>query len=97
MIPMTNLDIITYNVRGLANNQKRREVLHYLHKKSHNVIFLQETRSIKKDEKRWKVESGDRIYFSHGTSNASGIAIMLHKSLNIKVLCSVGDKQGRLY
>ena len=59
------------------------------------MVFLQENHSVKKDEKRWRMESGDRIYFSHGTNNARGVAILFHKSLNIKFLYRVADKNGR--
>ena len=47
------MEFITYNVQGLRDNKKCAEVFHYLHVKCYDVIFLQETHSIKKDEKLW--------------------------------------------
>ena len=37
------LNIVTYNVRGLNNSTKRREIFYYLHKKDYDVMLLQET------------------------------------------------------
>ena len=59
---MNNVNIVTYNVRGLGNHNKRRQVFHYLNKKSHSIIFLQETHSISAIEKRWYSEWGGLIY-----------------------------------
>ena len=53
---MVDLKIATYNVRGLANFNKCREVFHYLHQKEHKKVCLQETHCIKKMEK--KMETG---------------------------------------
>lgn len=48
------------------------------------------------DELRWKNEWGGRIYFSHGTHNSCGVAILLKKKLNMKILEIVRDEeQGR--
>ena len=40
---IVNLNIISYNVRGIANNEKRKEIFHYLNKKAYDIVFLQET------------------------------------------------------
>ena len=34
--------IVTYNVNGMGDYSKRREVFYYLHKMEYNVIFMQE-------------------------------------------------------
>ena len=94
---MTNINVDTYNVRGLANNMKRREIFHYLHQKPFNVVFMQETHSCKKIEKRWRLESGDQIYFSHGETNARGVAILIRRSLKVKILRKITNKRGRFF
>lgn len=43
---MVDINLITYNVRGLRDAKKGREVFHYLHLKNY-IICLQETNSTK--------------------------------------------------
>ena len=89
------LCIASYNVRGLGMFQKRRQVFHYLHDKPYDIVFLQETHSTKKDEKRWNMEWSSKIYYSHGTSQARGVAILIKKKLGIKVQFIQKDDNGR--
>ena len=65
------------NTRGLKDNKKRREVFRWLKKFHDGIIFLQETHSSEKQEHLWKNEWGSDIIFSHGTSAARGVAILL--------------------
>ena len=44
---MTDLNFVSYNVRGLGNNQKWQDIFHYVNLKRHNVIYMQETHSDK--------------------------------------------------
>ena len=56
---------------------------------------MQETHSTKKDVKRWKMESGCRLFCSRGSSNAKGVLILIKQSLQVQVLDSKIDKNGR--
>ena len=57
--------------------------------------MLQETHSDKKLEKFWTNEWGGRTFFSHGETNAKGVAILIHPSYAGKILDSKGDLEGR--
>ena len=81
---MTEINLISYNVKSLSNDNKRREIFHFLLRKPHNVIFLQETRSTKKTVNTWRAKAGCEVYFSHGNSNARGVMI---KMLSVIFLC----------
>ena len=59
-------------------------------------MILQETHSTKEVEKIWESQWGGRILFSHGTSNAKGIAVLLTKELSNKVSQIYLDTEGRL-
>ena len=48
---MSDLSIITFNVRGLGDSTKRREVFDHLRDENADVIYLQETHSSKKTQK----------------------------------------------
>lgn len=43
----------------------------------------------------WKSEWGCEIYFTHGTSNARGVAILLPRDSDLKVLSSTPGPDGR--
>ena len=76
---MTLFNIISLNVRGLRQKQKRLSVFDWL-KKFHygdsSFIFMQETHSTSDVELLWKKEWGGEIYFNHGSSNSSGVLIV---------------------
>ena len=70
---MSEIQIATFNVRGLGDNTKRREIFHYLHEGKFQIILLQEARHL---EKRWGAEWGGRAFFSNGTTQAKGVMIL---------------------
>ena len=77
--------IVTQNVRGLRNYEKRKSVIYFLKQKA-DVICLQETHSEKDDEQRWEIEFGGDIYWSHGTTASKGVAILIKRGTDIEVL-----------
>ena len=89
---MAGINIATYNVRGLVNNKKRREIFYFLHREPFDVIFLQETHSSKNTINRWRTEWRADIYASHGTTNSKGVEILIKKNAGIKVLSQKSDK-----
>jgi exonuclease III len=59
------LKINTFNCRGLRNNSKRTKIFEWLKSNNQGVVFLQETHSIRNDEKIWEREWED-IFFTRG-------------------------------
>ena len=57
--------------------------------------MLQETHSVGKIEKLWRSEWGGKIWYSHGTSNSAGVAILTDKKCPFKPLDTLSDKSGR--
>ena len=92
---MDKLNIVTYNGNGLRDATKRKQVFHYLHVKDIDIAFLQETHSVKQEEKLWSCIWGTKIWFSHGTSNTGGVAVLFKKKLNIVVHNVVQSDSGR--
>ena len=88
------------NVRGLRQRAKRRAIFHFLHTVyPRHIAVLQETHSMPADAKIWKAEWGGEIMFSHSpSSNESGVAVLLPKSLYAccSVLSAECDDRGRL-
>ena len=81
---MNNLSFISNNVKGLQAISKRIKIFEYLknYVTSNGFIFLH---SSVKDEKIWNDEFEGQLFFSHGKTNSSGVAIGFvgTKALNI--------------
>ena len=61
-----------------------------------DLIFLQETHTTKNCESQWKKEWGSSIMFSHGRTNARGVAVLIRSGLDIVIQHEHCDSKGRL-
>ena len=77
-----SLKLLSLNVRGLGNFRKRRATFTWLRKQKADLIFLQETHTTKNCESQWKKEWGSSIMFSHGSTNARGVAVLIRSGLD---------------
>ena len=94
-----DFDILTLNTRGIGGYKKRKKVFNFLRKhSSRNAnIFLKETHSTANCEKIWTNQwsSGEeKIYFSHETSNSTGVLIAFREGLNYRVESTFRDLEG---
>ena len=80
MMMPRKLKLISLNVRGLRNGNKRRAIFSYLKMQKATLFCLQETYSSSEDEKVWSAEWGGKILFLHGSSHSRGICILLNPS-----------------
>ena len=82
-------------MRGVANAQKRRSIFdkHRIHS---DILILQETHSTQEHESIWANEWGGKIIYSHGTSQARGIAILTSKEIFTNISNIETDSEGRL-
>ena len=92
---MSNLKIVSANVRGLQDKLKRKQIFIHLKKLKLDICFLQETHAIKKVQKFWRNEWGASIVFANGTSNARGVAILFNSGFEYKTLQCECDPEGR--
>ena len=90
-----SVKLISLNVRGISNFQKRRMIFLWCRKKGADIIFLQETHSKKETELQWKNEWGSEIMLSHGSCNSRGVAILLKRSVDFSVQAKILDPLGR--
>ncbi len=93
------LRLYSLNTRGLRDNKKRVGLFHWLKRyKSGNssFVFLQETHSDPDQETRWKREWGADILFSHGESNARGVAILCPATIPGEIVKVDCDSDGRI-
>ena len=89
------LQIVSYNVRGLRDNNKRKQVFMYLQKLQVDVVFLQETFSDKESEFIWRSEWAGKMIFAHGNNDSRGVTIMFRKNTDVEIGKTTSDKSGR--
>lgn len=87
--------MVSLNVNGLNQTKKRREIFRYLRGKKPDILLIQETYSTSAIEKLWSNEWGRKIYFSHGSTNSKGVAVLLSKSFQGEMDGYWNDKEGR--
>lgn len=92
---MSDVSFASYNVNGLRNVEKRREVFNYLKSTKSQINLLQETHSCSEDERVWSNEWGNKIIFSHRTNSARGVAILIDKKASIGAKVVYRDVEGR--
>jgi len=90
-------NLVTFNCKGIGDKRKRVEIFKWLKREHPGVCFLQETHSSKKNETRWQTDLGRqyRIYYSHGTSGAKGVATIIPQKLVRNVISETRDGNGR--
>ena len=92
---MSNITVSSLNVRGLGNNEKRREVFQWLRKKNFSIYMLQEAHCTERSSGTWAAEWGYTAFFSGLASNKAGVAILLNNNFTFNVLKQICDKEGR--
>ncbi|CAM2104909.1 unnamed protein product [Caretta caretta] len=75
---------------------RRCQVLSFLWEGGYSVIFLQETHTDPAAEASWRLEWGDRVYFSHLTVRMAGVATLFSPDLRPEVLGVAEALPGRL-
>ena len=80
--PSVQLSIVSFNVRGIRNREKRRAIFRHMRiRYSRSIVVLQETHSRPNFEYSWKSEWSGRVYFAHGTeSGQGGVAILFPRN-----------------
>lgn len=97
---MPDINIVTFNARGLRLMSKRRALFRYFHQYfPTHLIVLQETHAALRDSTYWEAEWGAPIKCAYGRStNECGVAVLFPRCL--LGLCNVtvihADEDGRL-
>lgn len=78
--------ICSFNVRGLGQKAKRKQIFNFLEKKQFKICFLQETHSKPETETSWRHDSKQNIFFSGRSSTSGGVCIIINKSLQFKLV-----------
>ncbi len=90
-----NLNLVSFNVNGLGQAGKRSVVFNSL-KQLKCISLLQEIHCIKKDETRWENNWDGKIFFSNGSINNKGVAILIPSNIDFELCEKKCDDEGRM-
>ena len=95
---VNSLHIITNNIKGMQNKNKRLSIIEYFKNEigKNGILFLQETHSTISDEGKWKDEFSAPAFYSNGTSNSCGVLITFFGKNKTCVNSQITDKHGRI-
>lgn len=92
---MSNIKIISLNVKGINHVIKRQKILSFLKKEKCQVAFLQETHLSDLEHVKLRRSWVGQVFYSSYNSRSRGAAILLHRSLPFTLEKTVHDKEGR--
>ena len=91
-----NCCFLTLNCKGQGDYVKRKTQYTYARDMMADFVFFQETHSQKDTENSWRNMWGNnQVWFSHGETNARGVAIHASNRVQIKVINVTSDTEGR--
>lgn len=94
MMQNKNFKICTFNCNGLGSYSKRKDVFQFLRKKNFNIIFLQETHMLSKDENYIRSLWGFDVITSGNATNKNGVAVLFSNNFEYKLHKVIKDIEG---
>ena len=95
---MPDFRVGSYNVSGLGDPVKRKNIFTWLKGKPESIFCLQETHAVTFVEDKWKKEwDGQDIFFSNGSTKSTGVAILVKKNSDIIINRHQELVQGRAH
>ena len=89
-----DLEIVTFNVRGLSDFVKRKDVFNFLRNSKADIICLQELHVTSDSEKQFRNQWGGRAWFCSNSSSSGGVGIFIHNRTNCKLIDVLTNKKG---
>ena len=81
---MTNCHIISLNVRGLRNKEKRNQIFRWCRQQRSDIIFFQETYWTNDFEMLVRNEWPGPCFFAHGSNHSRGVSIMFNEKFEVQ-------------
>ena len=94
MVIGTSISIITLNVNGLNDPNKRHKLAEWIQKQDPYVCCLQKTHFRTRDTYRLKVRGWKKIFHANGNQKKAGVAKLISDKIDFKVKNVTRDKKG---
>lgn len=91
----SELKLLSWNVRGLNNAKKCKQVIQYMQRHAVDIACLQETHLAKPNTSQFARGWGPHRYFSNYSGYARGVAILIHNRIPFQLLSLLLDPEGR--
>jgi exonuclease III len=91
---MTQLNICSFNVRGINDDFKRRDIFEYLKKSKYNIHCIQDIHSNSKQEATYKRDWGGDMLIASGNNRSRGVAVMLNRNFEYDIIEVIRDPNG---
>lgn len=95
IIQNAKITLTSWNVRGLGNNIKCGKVFSHLNSLKADILFLEETHTIKVTEYKLKPSWISQVYHTPFTSRARGVAILFRNAIPFLLKSKTTDPNGR--
>ncbi|XDV45285.1 hypothetical protein PO909_013405 [Leuciscus waleckii] len=92
---MSDLKVVSLNVKGINHVIKRQKILSFLIKERCQIAFLQETHLSDLEHIKLRRSWVGQVFYSSYNSKSRGVAILLHCSLPFTLDKTISDKEGR--
>ena len=86
MADVKGMAVCSFNVNGISNGQKRKDILDYLCQHNHGIYSLQETHIKVESENFLRAAWSFNVWVAGSESNRNGIAILLTVILSTKFI-----------
>ena len=91
---VSDLEIVTFNVRGLSDFSKRKDIFDFLRCQTADVICLQEVHVSRGNENSFRNQWGGRAWFSANSSTTGGVGILIQNKSPCKFIKIKTDDKG---
>lgn len=85
MVPLSDIQFTSWNVRGLKKIVKLKQVLNRIRQMKAKIVFLQETHLVPEDvvtvRKRWP----GQVFSASFNSYSRGVLVLIHKSIPLQI------------
>lgn len=92
---MTDLKIISLNVKGLNNVVKRQKTLSFLKKEKTQIALLSETHLNDLEHSKLKRSWVGQVFYSSYNTKSRGVAILIHRNLPLTIEKVIKDEEER--
>ena len=82
-------------MRGIANETKRRTLFDFYRLRS-DILCIQETHCTRELQDIWRNEWGGNVFYSNGTSNSKGVAVLINRGFYCDYINHHTDSKGRM-
>ena len=90
------INLCSLNVNGLQNREKRGRAIEWVKSMKCDIAYFQETHFDQNIENEINFNTYFNVYGSIGTSASRGVALIINKAVNYKVIDKVTDENGRI-